>query len=92
MLKNLNIEDLKYLPKIGVYPCDKIPTPKGLIKIRHKYKMRIKKATSTLACFSPDLCIYGTKLFDQEFEFCSYIGLSGQDIYNICEQLYLNST
>jgi len=84
-------EIMAELARIGVNHVDNIRLPKR-IKISHGSSMKIKKRACISRTFCDEICRYEVKMFGCDMDFFAPSGLTGAQIYSICEGIYLEDS
>jgi len=62
----------------------------GNVKLTKDRDLAVLDATVINETSDPEICTYATSLFGKDFSFKAKEGLTGSDVYSICEGLYDN--
>ena len=78
----------KEMKSIGVTPCCHVRYPKFVSMLRGK-QAAIKRRTAIMNTFDDEIKLYELKMFDMEMSFFAPAGLTGREIYSICEEIFI---
>ena len=89
MIKAVDIESLEAPYDLDVNVRNSFRYPKGGRQVSPQRAKGIKRRANMYKTFDGNIWRYEVSLFGEEFSFISHAGLTGANLYGICEEMYI---